>query len=135
MTQTYNIGGSGGPFRGILRMIIAVAAVIGGFVLMAASAAVAFFLILGVVILASLVIAFLWGKAKITGKPFGPKAYFKTQGFDLDVAMDQAHGKPNGKSDGMRQGASHQGTSHRQTSKHGPIIDAHETPDGWSVDD
>jgi len=85
MTQTYNIGGSGGPVRGILRMIIAAAALIGGLLLMAASAAVAFFLILGIVIAPQF-------QAKPQSKP--------SQG----------------------------------DAKHGPIIDAHETPDGWSVD-
>ena len=122
MTQTFNINGAGGPFSSILRTILAFAAVIGGLLLMAASAAVAFFLILGLVILVSLVVAFLWGKAKITGKPFGPKAHFKAQGFDFDSAMDKApfeaaKAKPS------------------ESAKHGPIIDAHETPDGWSVDD
>lgn len=122
MTQTYNINGSGGPFSSILRTVLAFAAVIGGLLLMAASAAVAFFLILGLVILVSLVIAFLWGKAKITGKPFGPKAHFKAQGFDLDAAMEKAPFETKAQS------------QTRENAKHGPIIDAHETPDGWSVD-
>ena len=127
MTQTYNIGGTGGPFRSVLRIIIAVVALIGGLLLMAASAAVAFFLILGIVILAGLAIAFLWGKAKITGKPFGPKAYFKAQGFDLDVAMEKAGPQA--------QGPFKSSEPRKDTAQHGPIIDAHETPDGWSVDD
>ena len=125
MTQTYNIGGSGGPVRGILRMIIAAAALIGGLLLMAASAAVAFFLILGIVILVSLVIAFMWGKAKLTGKPFGPKAYFKAQGFDFETAMDK---------DAPQFQTKPQSKPSQGDAKHGPIIDAHETPDGWSVD-
>ena len=127
MTQTYNIDGSGGPVRSLIRTIIAAAAVIGGLFLLAASAAVAFFLILGLVILAVLIVAVLWGKAKITGKPFGPKAYFKTQGFDLDAAMQQAN-SAHAAQDDVKSGPS-QGAD-----KHGPIIDAHETPDGWSVD-
>lgn len=124
MTQTYNIGGPSGPLRSIIKTIIAAAAVIGGLFLMAASAAVAFFLILGLVILVSLVVAFMWGKAKLTGKPFGPKAYFKAQGFDLDKGfdIDTVKGAPQGKAQGGK-------------GKHGPIIDAHQTPEGWSVDD
>ena len=122
MTQTFNINGAGGPFSSILRTILAFAAVIGGLLLMAASAAVAFFLILGLVILVSLVVAFLWGKAKITGKPFGPKAHFKAQGFDLDAAMEKAPFETKAQS------------QTGESAKHGPIIDAHETPDGWSVD-
>ena len=122
MTQTYNINGSGGPFSGILRTILAFAAVVGGLLLMAASAAVAFFLILGLVILVSLVIAFMWGKAKLTGKPFGPKAHFKAQGFDFESAMEKAPFETKSE-------------KKREATKHGPIIDAHETPDGWSVDD
>ena len=123
MTQTYNINGSGGPFRSVFRMFIACAALIGGLLLMAASAAVAFFLIVGLVILVGLVVAFMWSKAKLTGKPFGPKAHFKAQGFDLDAAMEKAKASQESSS-----------SPKTDTSKHGPIIDAHETPDGWSVD-
>ena len=126
MTQTYNIGGPGGALRSILRMIVAGAAVIGGLFLMAASAAVAFFLIVGLVILVTIVVAFLWARAKITGKPFGPKAYFKAQGFpngfDFDGTAEKAR-VGRGKND-----------SAAKPAKHGPIIDANETPDGWSVD-
>jgi len=124
MTQTYNIGGPAGPLKSIIKMIIAAAAVIGGLFLMAASAAVAFFLLLGLIILVSFVVAFLWGKAKLTGKPFGPKAYFKAQGFDLEKGFDAETFK-----------ASAQDKPNKSKDKHGPIIDAHQTPDGWSVDD
>lgn len=127
MTQTYNIGGPGGTVRSILRLIIAAAAVIGGLLLMAASAAVAFFLLLGIVILAALAIAFMWGKAKLTGKPFGPKAYFKAQGFDFDAAAEKAGPQFQTKAQAEN--------PPKDPAKHGPIIDAHETPDGWSVDD
>ncbi|MEP6342852.1 MAG: hypothetical protein ABJ275_06000 [Maricaulaceae bacterium] len=126
MTQTYNIGGPGGAIRSILRMFIAGAALVGGLFFMAASAAVAFFLIIGLVILVAIVVAFLWARAKITGRPFGPKAYFKTQGFpqgfDFDAAKQSANadrGRPD---------------TETASAKHGPIIDANETPDGWSVD-
>ena len=122
MTQTYNIGGPGGAFRSILRMIVAGAAVVGGLFLMAASAAVAFFLIVGLVVLIVIVVAFLWARAKITGRPFGPKAYFKTQGFDFDAAAQKARAAQ----DDMNASS--------KSTKHGPIIDANETPDGWSVD-
>ena len=121
MTQTYNLNGSGGALRSILRMIVASAAVIGGLFLMAASAAVALFLIIGLAILVAIVVAFLWARAKISGRPFVPKAYFKTQGFDFDMAAEKA-----------RRGGDVDPTA--RSSKHGPIIDANETPDGWSVD-
>jgi len=124
MTQTYNIGGPAGPLRSLFKVVIAGAAIIGGLLLMAASAAVAFFLILGLVILVSLIVAFMWGKAKLTGKPFGPKAYFKAQGFDLEKGFDlDAAAK------------AHQNSPMKNSAKHGPIIDAHQTPEGWSVDD
>lgn len=124
MTQTYNIRGSSGPLRSILKTIIAAAALIGGVFLMAASAAVAFFLLLGLIILVSLVVAFMWGKAKLTGKPFGPKAYFKAHGFDVEKGFDMEPVKGQPESNPQKAHA-----------KHGPIIDAHQTPDGWSVDD
>jgi len=124
MTQTYNIGGPAGPLKSIIKTIIAAAAVIGGLFLMAASAAVAFFLLLGLIILVSLVVAFMWGKSKLTGKPFGPKAYFKSQGFDLEKGFDVETFN-----------ASAQGKTQSAKAKHGPIIDAHQTPEGWSVDD
>ncbi len=124
MTQTYNIGGPAGSIRSLIKGIIAIAAVIGGLFLMAASAAVAFFLILGLLILAALIIAFIWAKAKLTGKPFGPKAYFKAHGFDFEADFDAASIKnPGAKPDD------------KPRAKYGPIIDAHQTPEGWSVDD
>lgn len=129
MTQTYNIGGSSSPLKSLFKTVIAAAAVIGGLFLMAASAAVAFFLILGLVILVSLIVAFLWGKAKLTGKPFGPKAYFKAQGFDLEKGFDLDAAAQ------MQQRSSSPKNSPEKQSKHGPIIDAHKTPEGWSVDD
>jgi len=122
MTEAYNISGRANGLSMILRRIVAVAAIIGGLFFMVASAAIAFFVIMGLVILVGLILAFLWTKAKITGKPFGPAAYMKSKGFDPENPFDVDFSQytPNGS---------------KGAQAHGPIIDATETPQGWTVED
>lgn len=122
MTQAYNITGNvsgpSGLLGSVFRKILAVLVLMGMVALGVAFAALAFFIILGVMGLIAFIIAVLWGKAKITGKPFGPRAYMKSRGFDLDNPFDESF-RAQTASDG---------------SAHGPIIDAEETSDGWSVE-
>ncbi len=88
------------------------------------SAAFALFAVAGIAVIGFVVFAVLWLRAKILGKPFGPKAQFEAarkememqfQGMDLN--MDSHGPRDKGRDKGE-----------------GPIIDAHETPEGWSVD-
>lgn len=116
MTQTYHIAGQGSVLSNILRGLFVAAAAIGGFFLLAVSAAFAFFVVAGLVLVGALVFAFFWGRAKLFGRPFGPKAQFEAAKREMEAQMSGV--KP-------ARGAASQG----------PIIDAHKTPDGWSVDD
>ena len=99
-------------------MFFAVAA-IGGLFMIIFSAAFALFAVAGIAVIGFLVFAFFWAKAKISGKPFGPKAMMGAQFEQMRKDMEAQMGP---------QAAA-------ETSGQGPIVDAHQTPDGWSVDD
>ena len=116
MTSTYNITGSGSLLSQIMRGLFLVAAAIGSFFMLAFSAAFAFFVIAGIVVLGLVVFAFLWGRAKLFGKPFGPRAQFEAARKDMEAQFGAAHKSENAAGDG-------------------PIIDARRTPEGWSVDE
>ena len=111
MTGTHYLSGSQGFMRNILRYVIFAAATVGGLFLFIASAAVAFFVVAGIVIIGFLAFVIMWTRAKVLGRPFGPQAQFEKARADME-----AHFKS-------------------QTKESGPIIDAHRTPHGWSVDD
>ena len=99
-----------------MRGLFLVAAAIGSFFMLAFSAAFAFFVIAGIVVIGLLIFAFLWGRAKLFGKPFGPRAQFEAARKDMESQFGEAM-----QSQGDAEGD-------------GPIIDAHRTPEGWSVD-
>jgi len=117
MSQTFNISGSGNFLSNLMRGLFVAAATIGGLFLFAASAAFAFFVIAGLVVLGLVVFAFFWTRAKLFGRPFGPQAQFEAARKDMEAQMKSARpGNTAGLDDD------------------GPVIDAHQTPDGWSVD-
>ena len=99
-----------------MRGLFLAVAAIGGFVMLAFSAAFAFFVVAGLVLVGLVVFAFFWTRAKLFGKPFGPKAQFEAARKDMEAQLQ-----------GMNM--------ERKDSEEGPIIDAHQTPEGWSVDD
>ena len=112
MVQGQYISGGGNFFTNFVRAIFVVLAAVGGFFLFAASAAFALIVTGGLLILGFVIFCGLWLRAKILGKPLMPKMQsysFGPQGFgsmDKDGAGDSD----------------------------GPVLDAHQTPDGWSVD-
>jgi len=116
MTQTYNVSGSGSLFSNVVRGVFVAAATIGGLFLFAASAAFAFFVLAGIVMLGLLVFGFFWTRAKLLGRPFGPKAQFEAARKEMEAQMRSARSGGAGLEDD------------------GPVIDAHQTPEGWSVD-
>lgn len=119
MTRGSTLSGGVNPFQALLRTVFLIAATIGGFFIFAASAAVALFVVMGVLILGFTVFVIFWLRAKITGKPLMPTP--KMYGFHtFDGQAGPAHSEPSHKSAG--------GLSD------GPVLDAHQTPDGWSVD-
>lgn len=121
MTQAYHIAGRGSVLSSVLRGVFLVAAAIGGFFLLAVSAAFAFFVVAGLVLVGVLAFTFFWGRAKILGRPFGPKAQFEAAKRDMEAQM---RAQNSGRTTGLGADKSD-----------GPIIDAHQTPHGWSVDD
>jgi hypothetical protein len=105
---------SGGPglMHSMIRSIFLVLAAIGGFFLFAASAAFAVIVTGGLIIFGVVIFVALWLRAKILGKPLNPYAKMYTaEVFKARSEQKQAQDID------------------------GPVLDAHETPDGWSVDD
>ncbi len=111
MTSAYNISGRANLTRNVLRTLFIAAAAIGGFFVLAASAAFAFFIAIGLFLFGLITFGFLWARAKLFGKPFGPKAHFEKARADMEASFKSGE------------------------TMDGPIIDAHRTPDGWSVDE
>jgi hypothetical protein len=116
MTRTFNFPGGHSVTQRILRAIFIIAATIGGFFILAASAAFAFFIAVGILILGALTFAFFWTRAKLFGRPFGPQAHFEKARAEMEAQFKRHE-------------------ESRDMSEDGPIIDARRTPDGWSVDD
>ncbi len=88
------------------------------------SAAFVLFLLAGVAVIALIAVAVFWVRAKILGKPFGPKAQFEHMRRDMERDM-------RGQFETMRP---HHNSADQNAAHDGPVIDAHETPEGWSVD-
>jgi len=93
------------------------------------SAAFVFILIAGIAIIALIAAAIFWVRAKILGKPFGPKAQLDKMRRDMEQSMDAQFEtvRPN-----QRSNAGHNSPTNKPAD--GPVIDAHQTPEGWSVD-
>lgn len=108
----YISGGQPGVIQTLVRSMFVILAAIGGFFIFAASAAFALIVAGGLIILGFVVFIAMWLRAKILGKPLNPYANMSAE------QIFRAH-QTETKSDGVD----------------GPILDAHETPDGWSVDD
>ena len=125
MTNTYYrlSGQNGGVLSQFLRAAFLAMAAIGGLVLLFFSAAFVLFLIAGLVGVGLIVACVFWLRAKILGKPFGPKAQFEHMRREMEANMGAQF-------DAARPNSSTQ----QQPDADGPIIDAHNTPEGWSVD-
>ena len=106
----------------LLRGIFVAAATVGGLFLFAGAAAFAFFVLAGLVVIGLVIFAFLWLRAKVLGRPFGPKAQFEAAQRDMEAQMKQARRSTD------------EGFSSDSYDADGPVIDAHKTPDGWSVE-
>lgn len=120
MTQAYYIQGRRpGLLSNIARTAFLAVAAIGGLFMIVFSAAFALFAVAGIAVIGFLLFAFFWAKAKIAGKPFGPKAMMDAQFNQMRKDMEAQMG----------------GSEYTKASSQGPVVDAHRTPDGWSVDD
>lgn len=122
MTKTFPLPGNGqNPLQSLLRALFLIAATIGGFFIFAASAAFAFFVVIGILILGFVAFAVLWLRAKILGKPLRSAGnMWSFQTFDGQTFGEQ---EPKSNDDEAS-----------KPKADGPVLDAHQTPDGWSVD-
>ena len=112
MTSAGRLPGSANPFANIGRVLFAVGAIAIGLFVFAISATFLLFVALAVVVIAALAVFFLWARARLTGRPFGPKEQFEAMFADIQLEMQ----------------------SHPVAEDDGVVLDAHRTPDGWSVD-
>lgn len=123
MTKTFSLqGGSPNLFQTLIRSLFLIAATIGGFFIFAGAAAFALFVVIGLLILGFIVFGVLWLRAKILGKPLRPASnMWSFQTFPPGQTFDAGQ---------AAQSDNDAGT----TKPDGPVLDAHQTPDGWSVD-
>ncbi|MGB6229396.1 MAG: hypothetical protein WBF53_04635 [Litorimonas sp.] len=117
MTGTHHITGPGAGLFGQLGRWFAVAAMsVAAAFMLFFSAAFALVLVGVLLILVAVAVAVFWVRAKLTGRPFGPRAQMDAQMAELRRQM---------------------GVDVRATSSgdaDGPVIDATETPQGWTVE-
>jgi len=125
MTQTYSIQGRGaGLFSTVARTAFLAVAAIGGLLMLVFSFAFVLFAIAAIAVIGFIAFVFFWAKAKMTGKPFGPKAMMGAQFEQMRQDMEAQMG-----------GAAPKAANSNSGAGQGPVVDARRTPDGWSVDD
>lgn len=116
MTGSNYISGRQNVGKNLLRALFLTASAIGGIFILATSAVFAFFLAIGVALIGGLTFFFFWARAKLFGRPFGPKAHFEKARAEMEAQFKTQEYSST-------------------TSGQGPIIDAHQTPKGWTVDE
>jgi len=122
LLTTANSTGGTGFFQNIARYaILAVSAVVGVFVLVLTASA-ALVVVLSLLFIGLIVFIYFWARAKFFGKTIGGKAF-----ADLQAAA-KAHQE-------AQSGMSAHRTSAADYEGDGDIIDAHEPPDGWTVNE
>lgn len=122
MTGTQRIYGptSGGMLAQIGRWLTLAAVTVAGLFLLFFSAAFALILIGGIAFVALVAVAIFWMRAKLTGRPFGPRATMEARMEELRRQMGATDGAFGGSAASME--------------TQGPIIDLEETPQGWTVE-
>lgn len=123
MTGTGHIQGPGAGFLGQIGRWLTLAAVtVAGAFMVFFSAAFALILISVVACVALLAVAAFWVRAKLMGRPFGPRAQMEAHMADIrrQMGVDMRGAST------ARPGAS--------THSDGPVVDAVETPEGWTVE-
>lgn len=117
MTRTQHLPSAGmGLFGQIGRWLTVAAVAVAAAFMLFFSAAFALILISAVLILALIAVSIFWVRAKLTGRAFGPRAQMDERMADIRRQM----------------GADLQSST--SDASDGPIIDAHETPEGWTVE-
>lgn len=120
MTGSYRLSGHHTFFSQLGRWLTLATLLVGGAFLLFFSAAFALILLGAIAFVGFVSFAVFWLKAKITGKPFGPRAQMEAQMEEFRRQMGANASPFNARSGGK--------------SDDGPVIDAHETPEGWTVE-
>ena len=122
MTGTQHLSGPGGTglFANLARGVVVGLVALGGLFILAVSATFAAILIGIVAMVAVVAVGVFWLRAKLTGRPFGPRAVMEARMAELRAQMDATgaaspFGAPNPQSEGV-------------------TIDLQETPQGWTVE-
>ena len=115
MTGSYRLSGPNTVLTQIGRWLTLAGLAVAGAFMLFFSAAFALILLGTIALIAFAAVAALWIKAKVTGKPFGPKAHMDELRRQMEAAGFDA----------SRQSAA---------SNDGPVIEARETPEGWTVE-
>ena len=108
---TQRLPGPRNPLATALRAFVALGAVTVALFVFAVSATFLLFAVLAVAVIGLIALAGLWLRARLTGRPFGPRE-------QLDILFRQmdAQAVP------------------VRSSDDGPVLDARRTPTGWTVD-
>ena len=117
MTGTHHLNGQASGMVGqVGRWLTFAAMSVAAAFMLFFSAAFALVLIGTISVLVLITVVIFWIRAKLTGKPFGPRAQMEAQ---MEEFRRQMGASSNATTDDKGQG---------------PIIDAHQTPEGWTVE-
>jgi len=113
MTRVDRLPLTSNPLAGALKVVAAIGALLVGLFVFAVGATFLLFLVAGIAVVGLLAVAFFWTRARLTGRPFGPREQFESMLSDMQVEMDAVRPAP---------------------VTDGPVLDATQTPNGWSVE-
>ena len=109
------------PLGALLKWVLAVGAALLGVFVFAVGATFVLFALVAVAVVGALLVAFFWARARLTGRPFGPREHLEAALRQMQAEMPQAYAQAQ--------------TQPRGTDlDDGPVLDARQTPSGWSVD-
>ena len=137
MQHYYHISGQSQSWISlVVRYALFIFSVVAGLFILFFAAAFVLMLLAGLAGLGLFIGFVLWLKAKITGKPFGPHAQFEQMRKDMEQGKrpDFSYMQFKSRSFKSSSSKSSQDRGNAHTSKDGPILDAQQTPKGWSVD-
>lgn len=122
MTGAHRLSGPTTLFAQLGRWLTLAALAVAGAFMVFFSAAFALFLLGGIALVTLIAVAVFWVRAKLTGRPFGPRAHME----ELRRQMNDQMGDMGFESAARRSSPNH--------GSDGPVIDAHETAEGWTVE-
>ena len=111
--QTQRLSGPRNPLSSALKLFVALGALTVGLFVFAISATFLLFAVLAVAVIGLIAAAIFWARARLTGRPFGPREQLEAMFRQMEAQAVPVRHSPRGD---------------------GPVLDAHRTPDGWSVE-